>query len=86
MSAGGLVGYGLLLFIALLFIGLLGGVVDELGKTNERMIGAGLPVSQDRIDTTKWLVYGFAAIPIMVILAGGYNYWITNIRDANQEV
>lgn len=83
MSAGGLVGYALLIFVCLLFIGLIGGVVDEVQKLNGVMIGGGLPYSQDRIDTVNWLVFGFRAMAIMIILAGGYNYWVNNIRESS---
>lgn len=86
MSAGGLVRFGLLLFISLLFIALIGGVVDRMSATNGAMIGTGMPVSQDRIDTTNWLVFGFRSIAIMVILAGGYNYWVTNLREQTGDV
>lgn len=87
MSAGGLAGFGLLLFISLLFVGLLGGVVDQLGKTNSDLVTApGAIASQDRVDTIHWLVYAFAAMPVMIILAGGFNYWITNIKDSSGEV
>jgi hypothetical protein len=86
MSAGGLVGFGLLLFICLLFIALIGGVVDRVSAMNGAMIGAGMPVSQDRIDTTNWLVFGFRSIAIMIILAGGYNYWVTNLRESSGDV
>jgi hypothetical protein len=86
MSAGGLAGFGLLLFICLLFIGLIGGAVDHLQQVNTAMIGKGMPVSQDRVDTTGWLVFGFRSLAVMIILAGGYNYWVTNIRDSDQGV
>lgn len=85
-SAGGLAGIGLLFIVCGLFIAMLGPVVDESGNVNNMMIGSGLPVSQDRMDTLGFLTDAFAIMGFMILLASGINYWINSIRDQNSDV
>lgn len=85
-SAGGLAGIFILFVVCSVFIAFLGPVVDMMGVTNNAMIGTGLPMSQDRMNTFYYLTAGFAIMAFMILLAAGINYWIVSIRQQSSEV
>jgi TRAP-type C4-dicarboxylate transport system permease small subunit len=62
----------IMLFIVTIFLGLLvwagtGLVVDKIVDTQNGMITSDLPMSQDRLNTTNWLILGFRALPVLGI-------------------
>jgi hypothetical protein len=86
-SAGGLAGIFILFVVCSLFVGLLSPIVDEMNHANNGMISvAGLPVSQDRVNTIFFLTSGFAIVNFMILIGGGINYWINSIKDQDSNV
>jgi hypothetical protein len=85
-SAGGLAGIFILFVVCSIFIAFLGPVVDMLGVTNNAMITAGMPMSQDRVNTMFYLTSGFAIMAFLILLAAGINYWIVSIQSQSSEV
>jgi hypothetical protein len=58
-----------------------------MNHANNGMINvAGLPISQDRVNTIFFLTSGFAIMSFMILIAGGINYFINSIKDSGGEV
>jgi hypothetical protein len=63
----------IVLFFIIIFLGVFawmgsGFVVDKLVKTQTDMAQGGMPMSQDRLNLTNWLLIGFQAILVLGIV------------------
>ena len=81
----------ILLFFITIFLGIFvwigsGYVVDILTSTQNAMVSTTFPMSQDRLNTTNWLVIGFKALPTLGIVMPMIVYTISVARRREDSV